>query len=703
MYRIFSLIVISMSIFFATDLSRTNAQDNDQPAIPDSLSLDSLLMPAEPLDESLFVIPENATAQELLTFIEELSAKIPQPTTQAEMLQLTEKMTQTCLDVAEKILAMSEITDEERDQAIQLKVVALTAKSRSDESAIEELTKFVDNLIQTAKDEAAKVNAYQLKLQVLVAQAQDETVLDQVNQLADEILALEEDELKVLGLEIRAKSFLSRSQKEPEALNEFLAFMNDFLAKPELSTRVLERAQEIKLYALLAASQNDPEKVVELDNYFDEVLAKDLSAESKTSVYQLRLQSLMNNNPETANSAENNAKVLALAERLLKEETPELQAMGRAVKNSILVKEAQEDASKVDALFKFADEILATATDSTAKEQAHMTKIQGFAIQSKDNPEANKELLAYVEKLIVDEKPTGNFLNHLAQIKIQVLLHQMLDEEGKVPSKEDISAVENALAEYADLDELKQLISAAQGIVFVSKISNLAENNGSIDDLNAIFSEMEKASENDPALIVLLFESQESVDGIQKIGKQNKDANLYEKTLLRFIDFCKNSSNEQIKSALSYLEDLQKLNSLVGKPFSFEGIVAGSEDNKVFNSSEFNGKVYMIDVWSTNNATYFDLIEDIKDLYNEYKEKGFEIVGVNTDSNTQILTRAIEVLTIPWTVVSAQLTEDAKKTIPEEFAAAKSGTMILVDKDGKVAAVSSNIEEIRSKLNDLLK
>ncbi|MDO4586361.1 MAG: redoxin family protein [Planctomycetia bacterium] len=703
MYRIFSLIVISMSIFFATDLSRTNAQDNDQPAIPDSLSLDSLLMPAEPLDESLFVIPEKATAQELLNFVEELSAKIPQPKTQAEMLQLTEKMTQTCLDVAEKILAMSEITDEERDQAIQLKVVALTAKSRTDESAIEELTKFVDNLIQTAKDEAAKVNAYQLKLQVLVAQAKDETVLDQVNQLADEILALEEDELKVLGLEIRAKSFLSRSQKEPEALNEFLAFMNDFLAKPELSTRVLERAQEIKLYALLAASQNNPEKVAELDNYFDEVLAKDLSPESKTSVYQLRLQSLMNNNSEAANSAENNAKVLALAERLLKEETPELQAMGRAVKNSILVKEAQEDASKVDALFKFADEILATATDSTAKEQAHMTKIQGFAIQSKDNPEANKELLAYIEKLIVDEKPTGNFLNHLAQIKIQVLLHQMLDEEGKVPSKEDISAVENALTEYADLEDLKQLISAAQGIVFVSKISNLAENNGSIDDLNAIFSEIEKTSENDPALIVLLFESQESVNGIQKIGKQNNDANLYEKTLLRFIEFCKNSSNEQIKSALSYLEDLQKLNNLVGKSFAFEGIVAGSEDNKVFNSSEFQGKVYMIDVWSTNNATYFDLIEDIKDMYNEYKEKGFEIVGVNTDSNTQILTRAIEVLTIPWTVVSAQLTEDAQKTIPDEFAAAKSGTMILVDKDGKVAAVSSNIEEIRSKLNELLK
>lgn len=662
----------------------------------DALSLDAEKPAVQPLDPALFAVPENAAPAEMFAFIDSLEGKLPQPTNEAEMQQLIDALTKCYLDVAEKVLAHPEATKEDKERARQQKLVALSARARSDENAAGELDSFLNEQIAAAEDDAAKSEAYQMKVQALMSDAQrDPAVLEKVAALADKILAEEKaEQLQLLGLELKAQTLLARLQNDPTVADAMLAFLEPMIAAEETAQTVREKAQEIKAVALLIAAETDATKEPAFEGYFDELLAGPLSPESRQRLYQLRVQTLMPaENADEQVAAAKAQKLDALIERLLKEESEDLQSLGYAAKANALLAAAQKDPKEVDKLFAYADERLASAPSEQVKEQMAGLKIQGYMMKKQQGEQVEPEMLAFIDQMIA-EKPSETFLGRLATIKIQILSMAVQTD----PTQAD--ALAEALNGFAATPGAENLLPLGWANVYMAKINQLADNKGSVADLDAILTELKAKLADMPILAVVLGDLQPA---IEKIGAANNDPGLVERVFGEFIALCSGSDNEMLKGAAEVLEGALNLKKLVGTDIAFEGIEVAPEKDKKFNSSELAGKYYLVDRWTTSDRGCFETIDELKELYGDFQPKGFEVVGINTDADLQMLSRVLEVFEMPWIVLSTKLSADAKlPEFPAAFAALPPGNRVLVGPDGKTLMVTDDLAKVRDLLAEKL-
>ena len=437
------------------------------------------------------------------------------------------------------------------------------------------------------------------------------------------------------------------------------------------------------------SAPEDAKKAKVLDDYFDELFKTKMSAESKSNIYKLRLQTLLDEKNTDPKAAE---KALKVADIIAKEEDEELRNLSIAVKATALMKMAEKDKTKVDDVFKFADEIMAGKPTDSQKEQVVGMKVQAYLLKAQSEPKAYDDLLAYLDKTLA-EKPKESLYNQLAEIKIQLLLHQLKKEAVKI---ED---AEKAVDAFAGVKGLEETVGTAKAVIAMFKVENLAKNNGKISDLNAVLADIKKYVEKDPSMVALLMQMK---DSINKIGEANKDPELLTKVYTEFAEFCKKSDKEELKSAAKPLEDVLKMASLKGSELSFEGILAGAEKDKKFNTSSLKGKVILVDLWSSSNQEYFETLDGLKKLSLCYKDKDFAIVGVNFDQDMRIVSQIVKALELDWPLVSEKMTKDAKMTLPETLSPAADGSKIIIGKDGKVVLVSNKMEEIEAKLVELL-
>ena len=615
---------------------------------------------------------------------------------------MIQKVSAVYHEVADRIAADDNATEEEKRQASELKVIAFTvAAQMGDQEASKKLDDMIADMLKNAKDDAAKIQAYQIKMQAIAAGAQtDPGALDKVADLADEILANKDsDELQVFGLEVKAQAAFTRSRTDDAALDGFLGFLNGYLANEEMSQRAREKAQELKLAALLMGvqgSKSDEAKTAkdaEFEKYFDEVLNGPLSPETRKGVYQMRVQGLMaGTQAEAGLSPEDTEKADALAERLMKEDSEDLNALGYAVKSTALIQQGQKDPSKVEEIFKFADAKLAGNPSDTLKKQMTGLKIQGYMIKLDKDPNVAKEMLAFLDEQLADS-PNEDLKTRLATIKIQVLMMQL---------QNDLSYAEplvKALDECKEFPGLERLLQSGWGAIYMAKIRDIAENKGSIADLNAVMGEVKEKMADMPVIGFLMSQAKSNFD---QIGKNNGDPELAKKTYQDLVAVTKDSDNSLVKQVGTSLQNILDMFELEGKPVAIEGILIGEEPDKKFSTADLNGKYYLVDVWSASDQSYFEILEDLTTLYSDFNPKGFEIVGVNVDENTEALTRAIGVLGMVWPVVSSKLSKDAElEALPDALSALPPGVKVLVGPDGSIAAVD-DLDGIREFLVEKL-
>ena len=149
---------------------------------------------------------------------------------------------------------------------------------------------------------------------------------------------------------------------------------------------------------------------------------------------------------------------------------------------------------------------------------------------------------------------------------------------------------------------------------------------------------------------------------------------------------------------MSRLEILK--NVAVGKQFvDFEMADPKGEVHKL---SEFvgNGKVVLIDFWASWCPPCRKETPHLVELYKQYKNKGFEIVGISLDSKADAWAKGVKDLNITWIQLS-----DLKGW--QNAGAALYGVnsiphTVLVDKDGTIIAKNIHGEEIDAKLQETL-
>jgi len=116
--------------------------------------------------------------------------------------------------------------------------------------------------------------------------------------------------------------------------------------------------------------------------------------------------------------------------------------------------------------------------------------------------------------------------------------------------------------------------------------------------------------------------------------------------------------------------------------------------------SQFQGKYLLIDFWAAwCRPCRAENPNNVK-LYGDYKDKGFEILGVSFDDNREAWVKAIKQDGLTWTQIS-----DLKgwnSAAGKLYAVSAIPHTVLLDKDGIIIAKNLRGEELRAKISELL-
>ena len=166
--------------------------------------------------------------------------------------------------------------------------------------------------------------------------------------------------------------------------------------------------------------------------------------------------------------------------------------------------------------------------------------------------------------------------------------------------------------------------------------------------------------------------------------------------------------------AQAFLDKYENLNPTIVKLVHdrmtvIKGVSIGGEapnfsqktpDGTDFGISDLRGKVVLIDFWASWCGPCRKENPNVVNVYNKYKDKGFEIIGVSLDNNKDRWLKAIKDDGLTWHHVSdlrgwsnAVAKMYGVKSIPKTF---------LIDQEGKVLAKNLRGPALQQKLEELL-
>lgn len=142
------------------------------------------------------------------------------------------------------------------------------------------------------------------------------------------------------------------------------------------------------------------------------------------------------------------------------------------------------------------------------------------------------------------------------------------------------------------------------------------------------------------------------------------------------------------------------LNEDINTGDQFIDFAMPSSNGQPVKLSDFAGKFILLEFWSSMCGPCRKENPHLVQLYQQYKEKGFEIVGVSQDERESLWRKAIAADQLPW----PQLSElnGYNNTAAMIYGVYEMPTNYLIGKEGKIIAKNLRGEQLKQKLKELL-
>jgi thiol-disulfide isomerase/thioredoxin len=123
--------------------------------------------------------------------------------------------------------------------------------------------------------------------------------------------------------------------------------------------------------------------------------------------------------------------------------------------------------------------------------------------------------------------------------------------------------------------------------------------------------------------------------------------------------------------------------------------------NKTVHLSDFQEKVVLLEFWGSWCGPCRKTNPELVKIYNEFKDKGFEVLGVASETNRQAWLNAIKLDQLSWTNVSE--IKGSRNSAAMIYGISYYPTNFLIDRNGLIVAKDVYGNELRRKLRTMLK
>lgn len=142
--------------------------------------------------------------------------------------------------------------------------------------------------------------------------------------------------------------------------------------------------------------------------------------------------------------------------------------------------------------------------------------------------------------------------------------------------------------------------------------------------------------------------------------------------------------------------------ALLGQPLALSGLVGF--DGKPLQPADYTGKVVLVDFWASWCVKCMREIPVIRQSYTEFAAQGFDVLSVNMDENLASGRSFVEQQKFPWRSYHNQNLQELgfKSALAQQLGVNAIPFMLLVDRDGRVAALHVRGEQLGPAIAKLL-